>query len=176
METQNVSQDDVFFREYTSTDAIRRYTRETAGFGISHLLEHEYRAVYLDALGRLPSEAQHGPIRVLEFGCGAGMNLVNLVSFLGRHKVEVARAVGTDFSPVLIDAATREARNYLRVEEQEKVEFYVAKNETLIDDLAGALRVEALNVEQFVSFHSRGEYHPLLSSRRKAGGMQSADL
>jgi len=45
MHTDKVTADDVFFREYTSEDAIRKYTRATAGYGISHLLENEYRAV-----------------------------------------------------------------------------------------------------------------------------------
>ena len=36
---------DAFFREYTSHEAIVKYTRATAGFGISYLLDHDYKAV-----------------------------------------------------------------------------------------------------------------------------------
>jgi SAM-dependent methyltransferase len=149
---QNVmTNDDVFFREYTSEDAIRKYTRATAGFGISHLLEHDYKNIYLDALSRLPAEIRRGPLNVLEFGCGAGMNLVNLVAFLAREGVAINRAIGTDFSPVLIDAAKREAQSYLRNEEAAKLEFYVAKNETLIPDLSAALPSDASSLRN--SFH-----------------------
>jgi SAM-dependent methyltransferase len=152
---QNVmTNDDVFFREYTSEDAIRKYTRATAGFGISHLLENDYKNIYLDALSRLPAQLRKGPLNVLEFGCGAGMNLVNLAAFLGREGVAIKRAIGTDFSPVLIDAAKREAHNYLRNEDAAKLEFYVAKNETLIEDLSTVLPSEASSL--------RGSFHFLL--------------
>ena len=141
LEAEEPAEDDVFFREYSSRDAILKYTRATAGFGISHLLENDYKKVYLRALDQLAPEVRRQPLSVLEFGCGAGMNLVNLMSFYGRQKMEIARAIGTDFSPVLIDAARREAQSYLGKKEQERVEFYVAKNETLGTDLAAALGV-----------------------------------
>ena len=99
METDKFTADDVFFREYTSGDAIRKYTRATAGYGISHLLEHDYKEVYLHALSRLPQRIRSGPLRILEFGCGGGMNLVHLVSFLTSQGFNVEQAVGTDFSP-----------------------------------------------------------------------------
>jgi hypothetical protein len=41
---------DSFFREYTSQDAILKYTKATAGFGISYLLDHDYKAVFLTSL------------------------------------------------------------------------------------------------------------------------------
>ncbi len=130
---------DAFFREYTSQDAILKYSKGTAGVGISYLLDHDYKAVYLEALRRLPQQANREGIRILEFGCGAGMNLLHLLSVLSREGIQVDRAVGTDFSPVLIEAARSEAKNYLKDEEQRKVEFHVAKNETLINELSAAL-------------------------------------
>ena len=133
---------DAFFREYTSQDAIVKYTRATAGFGISYLLDHDYKRVYLEALGRLPPEDRQRGIHVLEFGCGAGMNLLHLVSMLHREGIEVARAVGTDFSPVLIEAAKREAKSYLREDALRRLQFTVAKNETLMTDLAASARTE----------------------------------
>ncbi|MGZ5022381.1 MAG: hypothetical protein ACXWAX_07325, partial [Chthoniobacterales bacterium] len=66
MQTDTATTDDVFFREYTSDDAIRKYTRATAGHGISHLLENDYRAVYLDALSRLPARLRSQPLDILE--------------------------------------------------------------------------------------------------------------
>jgi len=144
---------DTFFQEYTSQDAILKYSRTTAGFGISYLLDHDYKAVYLEALGQLPPEVRQGGISMLEFGCGAGMNLLHLVSVLRREGIQVERAVGTDFSPVLIDAAKREAKNYLREGEQHNIGFYVAKNETLIDELSastGRAKPELKNSFHFI--------------------------
>ena len=130
---------DPFFREYTSPDAITKYTRSTAGFGISYLLDHDYKSVYLEALNFLPQPVRERGVRLLEFGCGAGMNLLHLVAMLSREQVKVSKAVGTDFSPVLIEAARREAKSYLPEKEQARVEFGVAKNETLMEDLSSAL-------------------------------------
>ena len=127
---------DAFFREYTSQDAIDKYTRATAGFGISYLLEHDYRRVYDEALALLPREAKEEGLRMLEFGCGGGMNLMQLVSARNSTAIKIKQAIGTDFSPVLVEAANREANRYLQDEERRKVSFYVAKNESLIDDLA----------------------------------------
>ena len=132
--------DEAFYEEYTSHDAILKYTRATAGHGISYLLDHDYKDVYLQALESLPAEARSRGIRILEFGCGGGMNLVHLVSVLTRAGIKIGRAVGTDLSPVLIDAAKKESKNYLRPDEQGKIEFYVAKNETLVADIAAATK------------------------------------
>jgi SAM-dependent methyltransferase len=143
---------DAFFQEYTSQDAILKYSRTTAGFGISHLLDHDYKAVYLEALGRLPVEVRQRGIRMLEFGCGAGMNLLHLVSVLRREGMQVERAVGTDFSPVLIEAAQREEKNYLPADERRNIGFCVAKNETLIDDLSSALGTRRSELESSFDF------------------------
>jgi SAM-dependent methyltransferase len=143
---------DAFFQEYTSQDAILKYSRTTAGFGISHLLDHDYKAVYLEALGHLPPEVRQRGIRMLEFGCGAGMNLLHLVSVLRREGLQVERAVGTDFSPVLIEAAQREGKNYLQEEEQQWVQFCVARNETLMDELSSALGKRRSELENSFDF------------------------
>jgi hypothetical protein len=50
------TQRDSFYREYTSREAIAKYTRATAGAGINSLLDREYKQVYLDTLQFLPSE------------------------------------------------------------------------------------------------------------------------
>lgn len=142
---------DAVFHEYISQDAILKYTKATAGFGISYLLDHDYKQVYIEAINRLPQQIRQDGIRILEFGCGGGMNLLHLVSVLGREGIQVEDAIGTDFSPVLIDAARCEAENYLSDEEQRKVEFYVAKNEILINELSLAMgRTES---ELMNSFH-----------------------
>jgi SAM-dependent methyltransferase len=135
---------DTFFREYTSNDAIAKYSRATAGVGISYLLDHDYKMIYLEALRSLPAAALQRGIRMLEFGCGAGMNLVHLVSVLSREGIRVENAIGTDFSPVLIEAAKREAKNYLGDDDRRRIEFHVARNETLMDELSASASVSEL--------------------------------
>ena len=142
---------DAFFQEYTSQDAIAIYSRRTAGYGISYLLDHDYKEIYLEAVRLLPAQTRERGIRILEFGCGAGMNLLHLVSVLSQQGVNVASAVGTDFSPVLIETAKREAKSCLREAELRKLEFHVAKNETVIIDLAASSAIERSSLEN--SFH-----------------------
>jgi len=152
MELNSSTASDPFFREYTSADAISKYTRNTAGFGINYLLDHDYKSVYLEALDCLPQQVRERGIRMLEFGCGGGMNLLHLVSILSREQVKVSKAVGTDFSPVLIEAAKKEARTYLAEQEQGRVEFGVAKNETLMEDLSSALGKSRPELENSFDF------------------------
>jgi SAM-dependent methyltransferase len=130
--------DALFFDEYTSQQAILKYTRATAGYGISYLLEHDYRNVYSQALDRLPPEIKREGIRVLEFGCGGGMNLIQLFSLLRKKGFKVEKAVGTDFSPVLIQSANQEAKSYLPEGEANNLEFHVARNEELVSGLSAA--------------------------------------
>ena len=134
--------DRTFLDEYTSQDAILKYTRATAGFGISYLLDHDYRDVYFWALAHLPDNVKSRGISVLEFGCGGGMNLVHLVTELKQAGVMVTRAVGTDFSPVLINAARQEAKRYLHENDRSVVQFHVARNEDLLADLASETAVD----------------------------------
>lgn len=141
MEVNSLTEVDPFFDEYTSRDAILKYTRATAGFGISYLLDHDYKKVYVDSIKHLPNQLEHG-IRILEFGCGGGMNLLQLVSVLSREGFKIDSAIGTDFSPVLIDAANKEAERYLIPEQRSRVQFCLAKNETLLADLSAGLGQE----------------------------------
>jgi SAM-dependent methyltransferase len=140
-----------FFQEYTSNDAIVKYTRRTAGFGINYLLDHDYKAVYLDALQLLPADALANGIRVLEFGCGGGMNLVRLLTVLRGAGVRLEKAIGADFSPVLINAAKHEAGELLKEDDLKKIQFHVASNERLINDLASALQSTPQELKN--SFH-----------------------
>ena len=66
------------------------------------------------------------------------MHLIHLNSILRGRGIKLEREIGSDFSPVLIDHAKREARTYLRGDDQRKIDFHIAKNETLIQDLAAA--------------------------------------
>ncbi len=151
MEMNSLKEADPFFREYTSPDAILKYTTATAGFGISYLLDHDYKTVYLKAIHCLPRHVRQHGIRMLEFGCGGGMNLLRVMSSLGCDGFNIESAVGTDFSPVLIEAAKKEAQSYLTPRERSRVQFCVAKNETLLEELSADLREELSKLEN--SFH-----------------------
>ncbi len=151
MEMNSLKEADHFLSEYTSPDAILKYTTATAGFGISYLLDHDYKTVYLEAIKCLPQQLGQDGIRMLEFGCGGGMNLLHLVSVLSRDGFNVESAIGTDFSPVLIQAANKEALGYLTQWERSRVQFCVAKNETLLEEMSAHLGQELSKLEN--SFH-----------------------
>jgi SAM-dependent methyltransferase len=136
--TDNFMKTNAFLDQYTSANEISKYTRTTAGSGINYLLDHDYKAVYLEALGLVFRQTRQCGIRILEFGCGGGMNLLNLISVLRSKGIQVTQAIGTDFSPAMVAAARREAKDYLRGQDLRSPEFYVAKNESLISDLASA--------------------------------------
>ena len=141
-----------FAKEYKSSDSLRRYTTSTAGYGISYLLEHEYKDIYLNAIHQNLSEIQNTPgMKILEYGCGAGMNLISLLKILKRRSINVHNAYGTDFSKVLIDAAKKEAQTYLEDEEQSKTYFYVARNESLVQDICTTLKLDESQITN--SFH-----------------------
>jgi SAM-dependent methyltransferase len=127
-----------FSDEYESEDAIRKYSTETAGHGIGYLLEHEYAKVYLEAIRRHLKTSPRRPLRVLEFGCGAGMNLIRLAAQLENQNIPLESAYGTDFSTTLITRAKQEAREYLSEKQRSKVTFHVASNERLVADLTAA--------------------------------------
>jgi SAM-dependent methyltransferase len=131
-----------FLDQYTSEDEISKYTRATAGSGINYLLDHDYKTVYLEAVGLLPQQTRQRGIRILEFGCGGGMNLLNLISVLSSKGIHIAQAIGTDFSPAMVETATREAKVYLQGQDLRSPQFYVAKNESLISDVSTSARIE----------------------------------
>jgi SAM-dependent methyltransferase len=124
-----------FLEEYNSREAILKYSRGTAGRGVNYLIQHDYARIFDDAV-RACRETSKAPLRLLEFGCGAGMNLIGLVVRLHQRGVAVERGIGTDFSQCLIEHAGKEASAFLPRETTDKVSFYVARNECLSSDLA----------------------------------------
>src|SRR5262249_25006087 len=64
---------------------------------------------------------------------------IHLISVLNQEGVKVQQAVGTDFSPVLIDAARGESKSHLHAADQAKLEFHLAKNEALVADLSASM-------------------------------------
>lgn len=125
-----------FIEEYGSDDAVRKYSTETAGYGINYLLHHDYANVYLDAVNSYLRTSPQRPLRVLEFGCGAGMNVITLVSLLEAKGILLECAHGTDFSSRLVESARQEAKANLRPDLAKKVNFHVARNEQLAQELA----------------------------------------
>src|SRR5437016_3008729 len=141
----------VYLQEYSSGDAIRKYTSRTAGYGISYLLENDYAEVYLTAIHQFLQVPTRTPLKLLEFGCGGGMNIITLLSLLERKGKSVEIAYGTDFSETLIRAANVESKSLLTPEQQKKMHFAVARNEELISDLTRALHVSEDELKN--SFH-----------------------
>lgn len=131
-----------YLDEYSSNDAILKYSTKSAGHGINYLIEHVYGPIYDDAIG-ISRRGSAAPLRMLEFGCGAGMNLMALVSRCEANNIPVEIAYGTDFSTVLIDSARLDSRRLLRADLREKVLFHVARNESLGHELAAATQRQA---------------------------------
>ncbi len=127
-----------FLDEYGSEDAVRKYTTETAGYGISYLLRHDYARVYLNVVDFYLRTTPQRPLRVLEFGCGGGMNIITLISLLEKKGIPVECAYGTDFSDRLVESARQEAQNLLSPALASKLSFHVATNEKLAEDLAAS--------------------------------------
>jgi SAM-dependent methyltransferase len=146
-EQMNVS----FLEEYNSPDAVVRYSTKTAGYGISYLIEHEYAHI-CDAAIATCLRTSAAPLRLLEFGCGAGMNLIGLISRYARQGIAVGSAYGTDFAETLIDSARRDARAFLPPDLCEKVSFHIARNEALIVDLAMGTGRDAKDISGSLDF------------------------
>jgi SAM-dependent methyltransferase len=127
-----------FVDEYDSDSAVRKYTSGTAGYGIGYLLTHDYARLYVEVVDSY-LRASLKPLRVLEFGCGGGMNIVHLLNLLDRHGLRVDRAYGTDFLPRMVGAAEQQAKAFLAPRLAGVLSFHTARNENLSEDLAQAI-------------------------------------
>jgi SAM-dependent methyltransferase len=127
-----------FLEEYNSQDALKKYSTDTAGVGVNYLIDHDYGKVYDDAIA-LCRQTSTAPLRILEYGCGAGMNIIGLLTRLQRRGIAVERAYGTDFSEALIRSAQGEARKFLPESLRSVVSFHVARNERLTSELSTAV-------------------------------------
>lgn len=135
---------DNFLNEYNSEKAVLTYTKETAGFGIAHLLENDYGKIYKDIFVKyLHIYSSNRRPRILEFGCGGGMNLLHIIMMLEKQGIFVDSAFGTDFSEKLISAAKNESIKYLSISQQKKLTFCVARNENLIQDMVTQLNIRS---------------------------------
>jgi SAM-dependent methyltransferase len=130
----------VYLEEYSADEAVRRYVSDTAGSGIAYLLQHVYGRIYEEQIDKLV--AQNGDkvgFRILEYGCGGGMNLIWIVRRLLNRGLKLDFACGTDFCPKMVDAAREEASCSIPSAENGKVSFHVVANESLRSGLSKEL-------------------------------------
>ncbi len=136
-----------YLEEYSQHDAVKRYLSETAGTGIGYLLNNVYGPIYQRNIDLLLKEgAGKTNWRILEYGCGGGMNVIHVVKLLADRGIDIEAAYGTDFAEAMIKAARAEARQHLTPGEQKKVRFAVAPNENLSPTLAADLAVPAADL------------------------------
>ena len=139
---------EVFLDEYSRDDVIAKYLSKTAGEGIAHALHHVYGPVYFDVIKALIAKRppQHR-FRVLEYGCGGGMNLYKVVELLRQEGAQIDAGIGADFSPRMVEAARQEAATHLPPALRDKIMFAVANNESLAPDLAKGLGANVEDLE-----------------------------
>ena len=131
---------DVFLDEYSQDGNIAKYLSDTAGAGIAYALTHVYAPMYRKVISALIDRRPKAhTFRVLEYGCGGGMNLLKLIELFHQQRRDVDVAVGTDFSPRMIDAARQEAARHLPSTLHQKIRFVVASNETLAQEVVAGL-------------------------------------
>jgi len=142
----------VYLQEYESEQAVPKYVSRTAGAGIAYVLENVYGPIYADLLDKMLAQAtQDGGFRVLEYGCGGGMNLLWIVRHILQKGQRLALACGTDFSSKMVAACEQEVREALHSRDLDKVCFHQIANENLVRELPKALMRETQEV--LGSFH-----------------------
>ena len=142
----------VYLEEYTAEENVKRYLSDSAGSGIAYLLNNVYGPIYETQISKVV--AQHGDkiaFRVLEYGCGGGMNLIWIVKRLFQRQLKLDFACGTDFSPKMTEAAKAEASSALPSAARGSVSFYPVANENLSRDLPKELGKPIADLEN--SFH-----------------------
>jgi SAM-dependent methyltransferase len=127
---------DVFLAHYTQPGVITRYLPSSAAPGIHYVVKHVYGAIYHITIGTIAAcRPQHHEFRILEYGCGGGMNLLQLIQLFRAQGARLASAIGTDFSWSMIKAARNEAEQHLSAEMKQVVQYFLARNETIAQDL-----------------------------------------
>jgi SAM-dependent methyltransferase len=152
VEDSEVTEEERYLQEYSTSESVQKYVSETAGDGIEYLLESRYIPMYLEQIADL----KHHPsassgFRIVEFGCGGGMNLIHLVNRMAELHIPIDVAYGSDFAEPMIWAAQDEARRHLDPSLTDRVRFFQTPNETLHDGLAQALGVPKQSIAG--SFH-----------------------
>ena len=131
---------DVYLAEYSQPTIIARYLSRTAAPAATYLVRAVYSPIYQEIVQTLVSRnPEHHGFRILEYGCGGGMNLLQLIRLFQAQGAQLADVIGTDFSPAMIEAARSEAKQQLPVELKALTTYLVARNETITRDLASGL-------------------------------------
>src|SRR5271165_1797399 len=126
----------VYLEEYSANEAVQKYVSDSAGSGIAYLLQHVYGPLYEEQINKLITQSgKNGAIRILEYGCGGGMNLIWIVRHLLDRQLKLDLACGTDFSAKMVEAAQKEASSSLPSTVSDKVSFHAVANENLDRDL-----------------------------------------
>jgi SAM-dependent methyltransferase len=126
----------VYLEEYSADEAVQKYVSDTAGSGIAYLLQHVYGRVYEEQINKIVTQTGgKDALRILEYGCGGGMNLIWIVKRLLDRGLKLDFACGTDFSEKMVEAAKKEASSSLPSDVKGKVFFHQVANENLSSDL-----------------------------------------
>jgi len=89
----------------STEENLGRYRNKTAEHGIIYLLKHDYSDICLEVVDKYPPTAKNGKgLHLLEFGCGVGLNPLQLVSALERRGMAVDFARCTDSSEAVIES------------------------------------------------------------------------
>ncbi|MBV9298655.1 MAG: class I SAM-dependent methyltransferase [Verrucomicrobia bacterium] len=141
-----------YLQEYTADEAVQKYVSETAGSGIAYLLQHVYGRVYEEQIDKLIARSgDQIAFRILEYGCGGGMNLIWIAKRLLDRRLKLDFACGTDFSQKMVEAAKKEASSFLPNTMSDKVSFHTVANENLSRDLPRELGQALAELQN--SFH-----------------------
>jgi SAM-dependent methyltransferase len=126
----------VYLEEYSAEETVQKYVSKSAGSGIAYLLQHVYGPLYEEQIDKLIRQSgSQRSFRVLEYGCGGGMNLIWIVRSLLNRNIKIDLAVGTDFAEKMVLAAEKEASWSLPSGARDRVSFHPVANENLDRDL-----------------------------------------
>ena len=140
---------ETFLAEYSDDHMIARYISRTAGAGVVYALTNIYAPVYSRVIDALMSQRpEKHKFRILEYGCGGGMNLLKILELLFARGADVELGVGADFSSRMIQAAREDARVNFPPHLASKIQFVVARNETLAGDVAASMDCSVAEVER----------------------------
>jgi SAM-dependent methyltransferase len=113
----------------------------SAGSGIAYLLQQVYGPLYEEQIDKLAAQRSEKGLRILEYGCGGGMNLIWIVRRLLDRHIKLDLACGTDFSAKMVEAAKKEAASSISGAASDKVSFHAVANEDLDRDLPHELGI-----------------------------------
>jgi SAM-dependent methyltransferase len=126
----------VYLEEYSADENVQKYISDSAGSGIAFLLQHVYGPLYEEQIDKLITQSgDKAGFRILEYGCGGGMNLIWIAKRLLDRQIKLDFACGTDFSAKMVEAAKAEASSFLPSTVRDKVSFHAVANENLDRDL-----------------------------------------